>query len=382
MIAGQDLGHRPPTPPPIPEPPPTAPKRLDIQCLRALAASTVALLHLIYAFANNLGEPLLPGFDSARASQGAVMLFFVISGYVMILSSARLFGEKRARRVFWTRRLVRILPPYWIATGALALVFLTVMPRAIDGERFALSLALIPHLAGQSDPGNPYRSLPFLWPGWTLFYEFVFYFLLGALMTWGRRAAIVGATLGLIALVVAGLGIEKEAAAEHPIAWTLTRPVLLMFVPGMALRLLHEAGWQAPLFARLLALLAAGLLAALVPEPQFPSAMGFDYLAWCGVPAILIAFAAIGGPVCAPNAGAASRLIAGLGDMSYALYLLHVPIAWAWLWFCIKLPFFTPGPLDYFLTASLVAFALSWLFYVWVERPMTRALNRRLAAQA
>ncbi|MEM9311829.1 MAG: acyltransferase [Pseudomonadota bacterium] len=357
-------------------------RRADIQLLRALAAGTVALLHLLYAFANNLGDRLTLGFDPARASQGAVMLFFVISGYVMILSSARLFGETQGRRVFWTRRLMRIMPPYWIATGALALVFLTVMPRPIDAERFALSLFLIPDLASQAGGDTPYRSLPFLWPGWTLLYELVFYFLLGALMGWGRRAAVIGASVGLVALVVAGLGIDKEAAASHPIAWTLTRPVLLMFLPGMALRLVHEKGWEAPLAARLLALIAATLVVALVPKPEFVSAMGFDYLAWCGVPAILVAFAVVSGPLRLPAPGLTTPVVTRLGDMSYALYLLHVPIAWFWLWCYAKLPFFKPGPLDYFVTVSVVALVGSWLFYVAIERPMTAALNRRFAPQS
>ncbi|MEL6237122.1 MAG: acyltransferase [Pseudomonadota bacterium] len=353
--------------------PPTA-KRTDIQLLRVIAASTVALLHLMYAFANNIGDGLRLGFDPSRFSQGAVMLFFVISGYVMIFSSARLFGEPGARRVFWTRRVVRIMPPYWIATGALALVFLTVMPRAIDAERLALSLFLIPDLAGQSEGGNPYRSLPFLWPGWTLLYEMAFYLVLGALIGWGRRAAIIGASLVLIALVVVGLGISKVEAAAHPIAWTLTRPVLLVFLPGMALCAAAERGWEAPVAIRLIALIAAVIAVALVPKPEFPSAMGFDYLAWCALPAVLVAFAMMSGPLRLPLSGLINRL----GDMSYALYLFHVPIAWFWLWFYAKLPFFKPGPLDFYLTACPIAFALAWLFYAWIERPMTAALNRCL----
>lgn len=104
--------------------------------------------------------------------------------------------------------------------------------------------------------------------------------------------------------------------------------------------------------------------------------MGWDYLAWCGVPALLIAFAALGGVLTLPGA----HLINRAGDISYAVYLLHVPIAWFWLWVWPRVPGFDPGPWEYFGSVMLATVALGWLFHVRVERPMTLALNQRLAA--
>jgi peptidoglycan/LPS O-acetylase OafA/YrhL len=57
-----------------------------------------------------------------------------------------------------------------------------------------------------------------------------------------------------------------------------------------------------------------------------------------------------------------------------------VPIAWFWLWFWGLVPGFDAGPWEYFVSAMLATVALGWLFHVRVERPMTLALNRRLAA--
>jgi exopolysaccharide production protein ExoZ len=75
-----------------------------------------------------------------------------------------------------------------------------------------------------------------------------------------------------------------------------------------------------------------------------------------------------------------AQVINRAGDISYAVYLLHVPVAWFWLWFWPYVPGFNPGPWDYFLSAMLATVALGWLFHVAVERPMTLVLNRRLAA--
>jgi peptidoglycan/LPS O-acetylase OafA/YrhL len=99
----------------------------------------------------------------------------------------------------------------------------------------------------------------------------------------------------------------------------------------------------------------SGIVAGAFP-PQ-ASAMGWDYLAWCGVPALLIAFAALGGVLTLPGA----HLINRAGDISYAVYLLHVPIAWFWLWVWPRVPGFDPGPWEYFGSVMLATVALGWL---------------------
>ncbi|MEL7445540.1 MAG: acyltransferase [Pseudomonadota bacterium] len=343
-------------------------KLVEIQFLRGLAAATVALAHIAWAFADNIGGGFGFQLDTSQASQAAVMLFFVISGFIIVISSRGLFGRADGPKVFWTRRVVRVLPPYWIATALLLAVLTMLWSRQVDVTELAMSIALIPYF---SDPEN-LRAMPFLWVGWTLFYEMVFYALFGLLIARSRRAAIGGAVVGLLALSVTGLLV----APENAIFWTATRPVLLLFIVGIALAIMRERGWLAPVWLRWAGLLASLVVFLLVPKPTNETAMGFDYLLWCGVPAILFAFSIIAGPIRLPTPQALNRA----GDMSYALYLLHVPIAWAWLWFYPKLPFFKPGPWDFFFTASLVAFGLSWLFYKHVEEPMTRWLNARSGA--
>jgi peptidoglycan/LPS O-acetylase OafA/YrhL len=341
-----------------------------IQLLRALAALTVAAVHLAWAFADHIR----PGLGIGPASRGelpgqvAVMVFFVISGFVMVVSSRGLFGQPGARRVFWARRVIRIMPPYWIATGLLALVFLTLFPQPIDPRRFAQSLLLIPHW-----PANgAIRPLPFLWVGWTLFYEMMFYALFGLFVAWRREAAIAAILAVLGALALAGLKIPPENA----VIYAASRPITLVFGAGMVLALWRERGGCAPAWLRWAAL--AGLAATLwlVPEPDNRAAMSFDFLAWAALPALLITFAALSGPLALP----APALVNRAGDASYAIYLLHVPLAWFWLWFWGRLPFFDAGPWDYWLSAMAATCGIGWLFFRWIERPMTLALNRRFAA--
>lgn len=336
-----------------------------IQLLRAVAAGTVALSHLAFAFADYLGAGL-GVTPSDWASQAAVMLFFVISGYVMVISTGGEFGRAGARRRFWLRRTIRIIPPYWLATGLLVLVYLTIMPQPVDPAALARSLVLLPFFNAAAD----FRPVPILWVGWTLFFEMVFYLVFGAFLSLARDRALAATSVTLVALVLAGHFMPSDIA---PLV-ALTRPVMLVFIAGMALAAWRTRGGELRPVLRGLA--AAGALASalLVPLPGQGESLGFDYLASYALPAVLFALACLGGPLALPR----WRWIDAGGEMSYALYLLHVPLAWIWLWFWPRLPFFDAGPWDYLVTAVVVSLAASWLFFVWIERPMTLALNRRL----
>lgn len=339
-----------------------------IQLLRALAALTVAAAHIAFAFADHLGSGLGIGRGDGGAGQIAVMLFFVVSGYVMVVSSRSLFGQTGARRLFWTRRVFRIMPPYWIASGLLALLFLTLFPQPIDPLRLAQSVLLIPYWPADGS----LRPVPFLWVGWTLFYEMMFYALFGLFIAWRREAAIAGIMAVLGATALAGLWVPAENAP----LFAATRPITLVFGAGMVLALWRERGGRAPTWLRWAALAGLGAALWFVPMPGDVDAMGLDYLAWAALPALLIAFAALSGPLALPATGLINRA----GDASYAVYLLHVPVAWFWLWLWGWLPFFDAGPWDYCLSAVAATVTFGWLFFRWIERPMTLGLNRRFAA--
>lgn len=343
-------------------------KIVAIQLLRALAALSVAAGHIAFAFANNMpgGLGITPGDGSA--GQIAVLLFFVVSGYVMVLASGRQFGKPGARWLFWRRRFIRIMPPYWLATGLLAAVLLVVFDRPVDPAHVLWSLALVPEWPA----GGDLRPLVFLWVGWTLLYEMAFYFVFGLFLSWPRERAIL-ATAGLLGVVIAA---GRWVPPVNPLLFALTRPLPVMFVAGMVIALWRGRGGAVAAAVRWLALAVVVPALLWVPTPADPSAAGWDYLAWAGFPALLIAFAALGGPLRMP----AERIVNGAGDASYAIYLLHVPIAWFWLWFWGRLPFFDPGPWDYLVSACIATVVISVLFFRLIERPMTLALNRRFAA--
>ena len=90
-----------------------------IQALRALAASAVLVAHTGGEFEQHLSlHGLMPNFVNGGAG---VDLFFVISGFVMVYSSERLFARRASFRTFFTRRVIRIVPLYWTMTSVMLL---------------------------------------------------------------------------------------------------------------------------------------------------------------------------------------------------------------------------------------------------------------------
>jgi exopolysaccharide production protein ExoZ len=149
---------------------------VSIQALRAIAALLVFWGHAILT----LNPKEAAEFPRLYGPFG-VDLFFVISGFVMVYSSERLFGRPGAPIKFFARRLARIVPLYWAAT---AILVWFVVPYA-STKAVLGSLFFVPHLPVEA---------PLLFVGWTLIFEMFFYVVFaialsrsGASQSWPAR---------------------------------------------------------------------------------------------------------------------------------------------------------------------------------------------------
>jgi peptidoglycan/LPS O-acetylase OafA/YrhL len=83
--------------------------------LRGLCALIVLYTHLFAPFPHiDPGYAPTEAFWWFEAGQGAVLLFFVLSGYVIGLTNQRPFSRAAAANYGW-RRFVRIVPLYVLA---------------------------------------------------------------------------------------------------------------------------------------------------------------------------------------------------------------------------------------------------------------------------
>ena len=137
----------------------------NLQAVRAVAAIGVVVFHF----------GLMPA-TSLPFGVGAfgVDLFFVLSGFIIAHSSAR------SARHFLPRRLIRVIPAFWIATLLAALFTLQGLSPAEAFDWLIQSLFYLPHPQGRP---------PLIFVAWTLVYELAFYLLYWLALRIGTRAA-------------------------------------------------------------------------------------------------------------------------------------------------------------------------------------------------
>jgi exopolysaccharide production protein ExoZ len=315
-----------------------------LQALRGLAALSVVTYHSFQWID-----------DRFWVGAAGVDVFFVVSGFIIWTVGS---AEEASPGVFFWRRLTRVAPAYWLATGAvvaLAMLWPTLLRQVtLSPAHIALSLAFVQHI----DPrGLPFPVLP---PGWSLNYEAVFYALFTVVL-------FAPAALRFRLLLAALGGVIVFGVLDPPAYYLGANMMLLQFGAGAWLarrqqlgrRILPEIG--AALAAIGVLLLASQGLTGLRSDLWRP-------LLW-GVPAAMIVAGAVAlEPLRAIRPPAA---LLRLGDASYAIYLCHfvavalaarlVGVAPTWR--------FVPIAVALSLAAGLA-------FHRWIERSLIAAVRR------
>jgi peptidoglycan/LPS O-acetylase OafA/YrhL len=308
--------------------------------------------------------------DVLTFGSSGVDLFFPISGFVMVLTTHKHWGQAGRAARFLLRRLVRVVPMYWAATllkiaGLLALPAMASHPQ-LDAWHVAASFLFIPAWDVH------HRAQPVVPIGWTLNFEMLFYAVF-ALVLWLRLRPVWWMAAGLA--VFSFLPLEGLLGAVG----TLANPILLEFVAGMFI------GWGA-VHGRLLptAIAPPCLAAALLALPLtmvLPAAEAYAWrwLLW-GIPGALALAAAV-----ALESTLGPRLRGWpekLGDASYAIYLVHGFVLPP-LGILMGRLHLNSGawPLATIVLACCVSAVAGWCLHRWVEHPLTAILNDRIRAR-
>ena len=341
----------------------------NVQALRALAALMVVVVHAYAVESTYLpGRPWTTPYHILGTY--GVDLFFVISGVVMLVSTATWFGEPSAPRRFLARRATRIYPPYWIVT-ALVLVAFLLVPSATGEHRSARPDILASFLA------LPQRGEPLLVVGWTLTYELVFYAVFAFALRFRRRALPVITAAWLVAVVAIGtLGPHANPWVRVIGSWFNLEFAFGMIIGALVLR-------DALAAPRALTVLALALIASVCVATAYSGREFFEVAWWrpfaVGFPMALLVYGALG---LERRGMLAPRWLRVQGDASYALYLWHVPVIGA-----IGLALHrvhvhgTPARVAIVFGGYALAIAFSFVAYRFIERPLL-ALARRYFERA
>ena len=360
-----------------------------IQALRFVAAMLVVLAHST-AMVN---ERMHLDMFKWRAGWSGVDIFFVISGFVMAISSRTLLQRANGWKIFITRRLIRIVPLYWVAT-TLKLATIIALPALALDSPLDLWNTIASYLFIPTFDDKSLLDAPLLKVGWTLNYEMFFYAIFTLALFLGKSPLKFTAAIFAIAVAV-----NLFSTPKFPYAYGFLEPILMEFVMGMLVAKLCmrvnniNAGMNTGLniglnigaknfFDMLLQYIsttkAGAIIGAVAVLISFvimfncaEQPMWWRWAYW-GIPSMVIVLvAALGEPALRK---VMPKILATLGDSSYSLYLFHtftVPMLGTLM---IKLKIMQP---TFALAACIVISPLVCLaIYAWFELPMTTQLKK------
>ncbi|WP_199202123.1 acyltransferase family protein [Mesorhizobium sp. 113-3-3] len=293
--------------------------------LRGLAIGLVVLSHVGPVFAEG-GTAAALLF--APAWSVGVDLFFVISGLVVERSLRSLRHERgalEATSAFYVRRAMRIVPLAWFV-GTILSIGLLLPGSGIEPEDAKAAFAFIsnvhwaPCFGGAAGCGNAFAFAPF----WSVAGEVQFYLLAPLLVLMLPRRALVA---------LAGLVLVVGAFTLRPWGGTLWTFRIDAIAVGLAIgAIMGTTAW--PRLAEHLRVIgnmeaafwmsiAAFMLAILPPATHGVATAVLALM--CGW---IVARATLrGGSVAWPG-----RMLRRLGGISYALYLIHLPVLALFKW--------------------------------------------------
>ena len=377
-----------------------------IEGLRALAAISVLTLH-VYLFAPAPTSGLIDSMGIvgrlAAAARGGLILFFVLSGFLLWTPFARsiLSGSQLPPiGTYFRNRALRIVPAYWVILLATSFLLRTAV---IHYHPFATGRL--------TDPGVLARDLLFIqgyWtstantgvaPAWSLCTEVVFYALLPLLGVLGaarlrRRLPSAGAALApalvpAVALVVLGVAVKSALASSGITPYGTSGLVVSESFPafadlfgiGMAAAVVFAAVQLglirvAPAARVLLGGLGGAVLLILALTIRDHGSAGFrDTAVGLACAGVILSIALPAEGRRSVRALLESRPVATVGLCSYSVYLWHLPVILLLRrWGVESHNYLTLA--GCWLATLGVTLALSAVTFTLVEAPMLRRKRR------
>jgi len=340
---------------------------VSIQYMRGIAALSVAYFHT----GVNSANLAWPSFIPREFGKAGVDVFFVISGFIMVLVTS---SRETSPKQFLLRRIFRIVPLYWLFTLLVALTGLiypaAMLNNAVDWTHIGLSMAFIPHVNPITGGVEPFFKL-----GWTLNNEMYFYVVFASLLL------VRPISIRMALLSIWGIGGALFFLVFRPIQPMLqiyTNPIILEFVMGAFIGHFYVSGrLYTPRRSILLTL--ATVCAVFIVFIRVPDVFLFQTI--CrpliyGVPAALLVWSLL-----TLDISGGLRTIGWLslvGDASYSIYLSHTTTLTA---FRIGAGALGLPVGNSWVGATLIATELACcigagiIIYLYVELPITNKLR-------
>lgn len=285
-------------------------KLYNIQILRAVAVLAVLFYHLkavSYKFYTNIDFPEFTSFGS-----GGVDLFFVISGFIIILVNHNKESGVKYAASFLLKRLIRIFPIYWVYSLSVLIVYLfypNLVNNSQNGEiNFLLSFFLIPH-----------DTLPLLMVGWSLSYELYFYLLVTLMICFFKWIYFKYILFFILCTILVNVVYE---IFENSISLNfLLNPYIIEFVIGAFVSYIYVISKERKLdyVCLIMLILTLGFLLY-----SYDMRYGYELkrVIIFGIPStLLLIFALI---LKSQQNNFVGKYLSNIGEWSYSIYLSHI----------------------------------------------------------
>lgn len=326
----------------------------SIQTLRALAAWLVVFHHYMQV-AHNFTLTDAVSVSLFKYGSIGVDLFFVISGFVIYLSTA---GKTQTPKTFALHRIARIAPAYWLFSLITAVVLIYtpgVVPMTLYEPLFLLkSLFFVP---AQNPAGI--GIYPIVTMGWTLNYEMAFYAIFFLSLYAPAKFRIPAIVLGVVLL-------RKFVPELGGDLIFFKNKIVYEFLFGIFIAYAYQKGLIQKIPTAIAAVVTAVALWKIVSYGE----VSHDPFR-AGLPCAAILIAAVSQERYFARIG----IIRTLGDWSYSTYLCHVLVM------CAMIQVQKALGLDDWTTFALIVAGIglaSCASFNLIERPISRLTKTKM----
>lgn len=329
----------------------------ELDGLRGVAILLVLIGHFSATYPVYFPSGPTPPFSIYFGGMG-VQLFFMISGYVILISALRQGSAVR----YLINRAVRLYPAYWVALAISSLIIATVgiEYKTITAPQVLINATMFQRFLFVDNVDDVY---------WTLAIEWQFYLLLFVLLLWKKKhltdstvlkVAAIWAFIGFLACLWAGSD-ENLPMLKKLVVWAIVAEHAPLFGLGIACFVFassHRFLWYVPYFA--------GLAIAncwLRTSVHYALVMVLLVAVFIVITYTRNVVVLRGGP------------LHFFGTISYSLYLTHnvlgvVVLHHVWL--------STGNYWVGFCAGLLSSTAMAWVLYIAVEQRLTRSIKHKL----
>lgn len=337
-----------------------------IQALRGIASLLVVLFHTTANASEILKITFLSGFFNFGSA--GVDVFFVLSGFIITYTSLGSINKSKKFSTFIYRRFIRIFPTYWfiISLFLLAQILLPSFYRthfSFDIKNIFFTYLLLPGHAMVNGVS------------WTLSYELFFYliFCFAFIIRSKKIAFAVAILYGFILILLPLLGYNYEN--ENPWINLITFPMNVEFIMGVIAALIIVKLPQ----RFCLPFIVGGSLIFII-DGVFSNAdyhifsNSFNRVVLFGIPAFFVITGLVkyelNKKIIVP------KMLLNLGEASYSLYLIHLPVIVAAFKILARLNIKNTLVTHLCITIIIVIICYACiLFYQTVEKPILNKLN-------